>query len=219
MAHQKDPPPSIYKDREDAPPGLVKICLRMMAKKPSDRYKDCAEVARVLTDWLIEQGAEDEGDTGGSSEIKSTPNRLLFAAALATANAGGPTDGGSSRIRRARAIGEPKPSRGPLVKTSDSQVIPYLPTAQPLDVELAQDQHSATEGLPVAKAYAQDTEVPIRTSIERGTKPQVRKETEAASKEAPVYLRHRHELPLWGWIALGTCGVVILLLLAKIFLG
>lgn len=217
MAHQKDPPPSIYKDREDAPPGLVNICLRMMAKKPADRYKDCAEVARALTNWLIEQGVDD--DSGGSSEIKNTPNRLLFAAALATANAGGPSDGGSSRIRRARAIGEPRPSRSPASKTSDSQVIPFLPTAQPLDIELALDQQSATEGLPVAKAYAQDTEVPIRTAIERGSKHLIHTETKAKAKEAPAHLHHPHKLPLWGWIALGASGVIILLLLAKIIVG
>ncbi|NQU36679.1 MAG: serine/threonine protein kinase [Actinobacteria bacterium] len=218
MSHQKDPPPSIYDDREDAPPGLVEICLRMMAKKPADRYQTCAEVARVLGGWLVEQGAEDASDSDNSSDVGGSSSRLLVAAAIATADAGTPSDGGSSRIRRARAIGEPL-HKSLAAKISDSQATPFLPTAQPLDVELALDQESATEGLPVAKAYAQDTEVPIRTAIERAAPRRVREETEVASKEAPIRQPKAHELPLWAWLALGASGVIIALLVAKIVTG
>lgn len=217
MAHQKEPPPSIYDDREDAPPGLVDICLKMMAKKPRDRYKNCAEVARALGDWLAEQGVEDDSDSGDSCDQGGSGSRLLFAAAISTANAGVPSDGGSSRIRRARAIGEPRPSAS--AKPSDSQVIPFLPTAQPLDVELAQDQGSATEGLPVAKACAQDTQVPLRTAIERSSTHKDRVKPQPASKETPAHDPHLHRLPVWVWIALGTSAVVIVLLLMKILLG
>ena len=221
MSHQKDPPPSIYKDREDAPPGLVTICMRMMAKKPANRYKDCAEIARVLGEWLAEQGVEDETDSQKSPDSGGSSNRLLFAAAIATANAGGPSDGGSSRIRRARAIGEPART-SPAARMSDSQVIPFLPTAQPLDIELARDQESATEGLPVAKAYAQDTEVPIRTAIERSTPrptPAVSPAPDAPPQQAPARHAQPHQLPLWVWIALGTSALIIVLLLLKILMG
>ena len=34
MMHQKQPPPSILLDRPDAPPDLIEICMKMMAKKP-----------------------------------------------------------------------------------------------------------------------------------------------------------------------------------------
>jgi serine/threonine protein kinase len=219
MCHQKDPPPSIYDDRKDAPAGLVKICLKMMAKKPADRYKNCAEVARVLGDWLVEQGV-DEPDSGSSSDVGSSSSRLLVAAAIASADAGAPADGGSSRIRRARAIGEPPPNRltaKPL--NSPVRSAPFLPTAQRLGVELALDQESATEGLPVARTYAQDTEVPIRTAIERTVPRQVREKPQASSKPAPASKPKAHELPLWAWIALGTSGIVILLLLGKILIG
>ena len=217
MSHQKDPPPSIYDDREDAPPGLVSICLRMMAKKPADRYKNCEEVAEVLGDWLTAQGAEDDSDS--TSNLGSSSNRLLFAAALATANAGGPSDGGSSRIRRARAIGAPSPQAHPAANMSDSQATPFLPTAQPLGIELAQDQDSATEGLPVAKTYAQDTEVPIRTAIERSTPQRGRPQIKTVSKNSTASTRQTHMVPPWVWIALGTSAVIILLLLAKIIVG
>ncbi|MFH1269023.1 MAG: serine/threonine-protein kinase, partial [Planctomycetota bacterium] len=48
MMHQKAPPPSIHKDRPDAPDDLVAICLAMMAKKPADRPQTAPEVAEQL---------------------------------------------------------------------------------------------------------------------------------------------------------------------------
>ncbi|MHB8897824.1 MAG: serine/threonine protein kinase [Thermoguttaceae bacterium] len=219
MSHQKDPPPSISSDRKDAPEGLVNICLKMMAKKPADRYKNCAEVARALGDWLVEQGAE-EPDPGSSSDTGGTPNRLLVAAAIGSADAGAPADGGSSRIRRARAIGEPLPYRPAARSLSASlQSPPMLPTAQPLGMELALDQESATEGLPVARTWAQDTEVPIRTAIERSSPRPARKKVRPDAQPAAAPKPKAHELPLWAWIALGSSAIIILLLLAKILLG
>ncbi len=52
MMHQNQPPPSILKDHPDAPPELVDICLKMMAKKPDQRYQSMAEVSQALTKWL-----------------------------------------------------------------------------------------------------------------------------------------------------------------------
>lgn len=214
MSHQKDPPPDICNDRKDAPPGLVRICLKMMAKKPTDRYRNCAEVARALGDWLAEQGINDPDPTA-CGDVGSSSSRLLVAAAITAADAGAPADGGSSRIRRARAIGEPLPNRV-TAKALDLPVrtASFLPTAQPLGIELALDQESATEGLPIARSYEQDTEVPIRTAIERSAPRQVREKA-----EAPASKPKAHELPLWAWIALGSSALVILLLLAKIIFG
>ena len=70
MMHQKEPPPSIFIDRRDAPPDLVEICMKMVAKKPDDRYQSADEVARVLTQWLVAHGqwVESAGGSGWSSE-------------------------------------------------------------------------------------------------------------------------------------------------------
>ena len=68
MMHQKQLPPSIFKDRPDAPEDLVDICLKMMAKKPDQRYQSMGEIAQVLTDWLVAQGhAVESSGSGGSS--------------------------------------------------------------------------------------------------------------------------------------------------------
>ena len=52
MMHQNQPPPSIFKDRPDAPQELVDICLKMIAKKPDQRYQSMAEVSQSLAKWL-----------------------------------------------------------------------------------------------------------------------------------------------------------------------
>jgi len=64
MMHQKRPPPSIHLDRPDAPPELVDICLKMMAKKPEHRYGSAAEVAEALGQWLAAQGRSGESSSG-----------------------------------------------------------------------------------------------------------------------------------------------------------
>jgi eukaryotic-like serine/threonine-protein kinase len=56
MAHQKQTPPSIAKERPDAPADLIEICMKMMAKKPADRYPSMNDVARVLRRWLTDRG-------------------------------------------------------------------------------------------------------------------------------------------------------------------
>ena len=65
MMHQKQPPPSIYLDRPDAPHDLVDICMKMMAKKPDQRYQSTAEVATVLAQWLAAHGQAVEPGSGG----------------------------------------------------------------------------------------------------------------------------------------------------------
>ncbi len=71
MAHQRQQPSPIAKDRPDAPTDLVAICMKMMAKKPADRYQSMTEVAEVLRCWLADNsqgsqvGVSPGGKTGG----------------------------------------------------------------------------------------------------------------------------------------------------------
>ncbi len=77
VMHQRQPPPSIFLDRPDAPQELVDICAKMMAKKPDQRYQSADEVAKALAQWLVAQGQTVESDGGGGSSI----GRLVRAAA------------------------------------------------------------------------------------------------------------------------------------------
>ena len=51
LKHQTQEPPSIADRRPGVPQDLIKICRKMMAKDPADRYQTAEEVARVLADW------------------------------------------------------------------------------------------------------------------------------------------------------------------------
>jgi len=56
--HQNQMPTSIYEDRKDAPPPLVDVCLRMMAKQPEARYQSAGEVAQVLGKWIASRSTD-----------------------------------------------------------------------------------------------------------------------------------------------------------------
>jgi serine/threonine protein kinase len=56
LKHQTTRPESIFKARPDAPPSLVDICEKMMAKKPDERFQTADELAGCLTQWLAERG-------------------------------------------------------------------------------------------------------------------------------------------------------------------
>jgi serine/threonine protein kinase len=67
MMHQKQQPPSIIKDRPDAPEDLLDICAKMMAKKPNQRYQTMTDVSEALADWLKKQGKDADSSNGGST--------------------------------------------------------------------------------------------------------------------------------------------------------
>ncbi|HEX6987370.1 MAG TPA: serine/threonine-protein kinase, partial [Planctomycetaceae bacterium] len=56
MAHQTKAPPPLAEKRPDVPTSLAAIAMKMMAKRPEDRYQTAAEVAEVLAAWLAANG-------------------------------------------------------------------------------------------------------------------------------------------------------------------
>lgn len=55
VKHQSQSPASIIEKRPDAPPQLVRICRKMMAKDPKDRYQSAEDVVRALSELNLEQ--------------------------------------------------------------------------------------------------------------------------------------------------------------------
>ncbi|MHC4177012.1 MAG: serine/threonine-protein kinase, partial [Planctomycetota bacterium] len=55
VKHQMQQPRSIHRERADAPPGLVRICERMMAKRAEDRFQSAEEVSSVLAEWQLRE--------------------------------------------------------------------------------------------------------------------------------------------------------------------
>ncbi|MEI8371547.1 MAG: serine/threonine-protein kinase [Planctomycetota bacterium] len=51
VKHQSQEPRDVLLDRPDTPPKLVKICKRMMAKEPENRYQSTQEVSTALAPW------------------------------------------------------------------------------------------------------------------------------------------------------------------------
>lgn len=56
--HQNQMPEDVLKDRPDCPRDLADICIKMMQKKPQNRYQSAREVAAALSAWLVKHGYE-----------------------------------------------------------------------------------------------------------------------------------------------------------------
>jgi serine/threonine-protein kinase len=102
LKHQIEQAPSIFNDRPEAPPTLVNICNRMMAKKREDRYQSAEDVVQRLTDWLADRGYKsDSGSqkTGSGSDGVGSDVFRRFAASLdRTGSASGSGVGQSSIV-------------------------------------------------------------------------------------------------------------------------
>ena len=130
MMHQKQPPPSILVDRPDAPPDLIEICLKMMAKKPDDRYPSAAEVAKVLAAWLVSRGQTVGSDTGGALSSGKLSSGKLQAASVAEASAGGSAKAAGSPPPRKPATSRTPPRSGSS-KSGRPPGMPPLPSLAP----------------------------------------------------------------------------------------
>ena len=55
VKHQLEQPRSIHRQRRDAPASLVRICEKMMAKRPEDRFQSAEEVSRALAERRLRE--------------------------------------------------------------------------------------------------------------------------------------------------------------------
>jgi len=69
LKHQTQTPPSVTKLRPGAPPELVAICERMMAKSPDERYQSAKEIGQALAPWRLPPGKA-SGGSGSSGRLK-----------------------------------------------------------------------------------------------------------------------------------------------------
>ena len=56
MAHMNQEPNPVFVERPDAPPDLVAICTKMMAKKPADRFQSAGDVRDAVGTWMEMHG-------------------------------------------------------------------------------------------------------------------------------------------------------------------
>jgi len=225
MAHQKQQPPSITKDRPDAPPDLVEICAKMMAKKPQQRYESAVEVAQLLAEWLVAHGQTPDSGSGSSS------SRLAAAARAA---------GGSGLRRAPKGAIPPRRHTGesprPAVATAHpTESTAGADTASKLDREtvkgpgpelrgdssgvLSGSKSGSHKALPAAKRPQPSPGADVLIDIDESpalTRLHLRKPL--TSEEIEVYQKRRERLVLWMWAGVGA-GLLLALTLLIILLA
>ena len=197
MKHQTAEPPSITRDRPDAPAELLAICGRMMAKSPDERYQTATEVSEALAAWLAARQASghpavskpSNGSSAAPLPVKAgdAPDT---ARALARATLKGPPNqqvlGGDSDLSNAEAGGSS--SSGSQIKRKK------LPVAKPLD---ALDEFS----------------------IKLNQAPSVLAERLARHRPGDSQLKAGKSLPGWLVIGLTTFGIVVGISLILLFIA
>lgn len=210
MKHQREAPPDIRRDRPDVPEDLVAICLKMMAKKPAQRYQTAAEVAQAMRLWLINHGHE----VPGSDTRLPKPVQLVAAAEKSPVR---------QTLVSAKALPESQQQGAPTetqttIRTGAAEVVPSastrpVPVAKPLE---------AANTLPIAKPLVET--VPIPQEITRESNP----EDDVSPFPLPLSTAedprltlirggrsHAPPMPLWIWIVI-VVGLFLAVVLAII---
>jgi eukaryotic-like serine/threonine-protein kinase len=231
MMHQKQQPPSIFKDRPDAPQDLVDICLKMMAKKPDQRYQSMADVSKALADWLTSKGKKADSPSGGGSTLKlgqhgaqggssdtRAPKSPHTSPVVKPAPKGRPAAGETERPRGAP---QQRPAK-PAAVTNPNQPVTKGPAAN----HPGASKHSAggeksdsdigRATTPGAKAIGEQL-APLRLDFDLSQMP-----VNPVALSQPLPSRFHHSgsrrrnqgMPLWGWmlIAGGAAFLVITLI-------
>jgi len=224
MKHQKDPPPSIHKDRPDAPDDLVKTCLWMMAKKPDDRPQSAAEVSRLMADWLTAHGhAFDSGSHGGDSSGRLAAVVLPEAERQAAAREAAKPKRRPGSSDTIAWHGDPKAhsgqQRGDTAAASADETLQPADDSPPLVIP-ADDSHAEPElleALPADEEEAPGT-FDFLTEGDSPAVARLRAKHQMTADQVEAYKGHRkEEVPLWIWIVIGA-GTLLALILLVVFL-
>ena len=222
MMHQKEPAPDIRKDRPDAPLDLLKVCAKMMAKKPQQRFQSAYDVAAIMTKWLKIHGHKVEPLPPRSMPVGAVENVLR----RRVPGGGGPGSAMSSgKLKSARTATTLKPHPG------QSHPSHTQPGGTPADTVAGGDRstvkgdrmlrsagHGENVVPPPEAAGLQELCDPLQDVIETGVSPNAvanlpRPDLEAARKRARRERWYGGGTPPWVWFAIGCGGVVALILL------
>ena len=230
MMHQKEPPPSIYNDRPDAPEDLVEICLLMMAKKADDRPQSMAEVADLLGKWLIDHGHGVDSDSGSSS------GKLMVAAA-AVARQTTPAEGSSRPPVGRPGSGSARPKRSAKTGSGSGRVKPKSPAKFTATSDTLAQTQAHTVETPLAEQEATvDAQPEIEIALPADDNPnqeislpeffvqvdspalaRLRSKHQLTPEQIEAYQKRRKGTPIWVWAVVGG-GTLLALILLAIFL-
>ncbi len=231
MAHQKQPPPPIRNERDDVPEDLVGICMKMMAKKPKNRYQTMAEVAVALDEWLVIHGHE----SGGSSSSR----RLAIAASGIAAGSGTTPEirRGPRPLRRDSSVIRRPESNASAPGTSESvrDTVSDLerptvagPTPERGFSSGKSDPHLGTKGLLVAQPLEDEPkQQPAPGSsgefvVDPADHPmvaRVRTRQHMTQDDYEAYRARQTKTPMSVWISLGAGLLIVLVLLLVLMIS
>ncbi|MEX0676273.1 MAG: protein kinase [Pirellulales bacterium] len=141
-AHQQQLPPSLLVERPDAPPSLVAICRKLMAKAPANRYQRARDVADALVGWLESERAAGrfaaavDVDPQIFSATRDTTANLQETAKIDPSVADSQSAGGSDVIPT-----PPPPPTPPLVPPPRDTQFAQIPTVAPLATAISAAPH------------------------------------------------------------------------------
>ncbi len=224
LKHQTDSPPSILKDRPDAPPMLLNICERMMLKNPDERYQSAMDVADRLSEWL-----EDRGHVVGDLKKKSESDSGFGSDSFRRfANLSNPSSADSgSRIRGKSSTKIPKVTRPAVAQEPEEEIgLAPLEEEKPQEDESVDDLAAATDDLTSAKFETVATE-PRKSLIEETFEAEAAQEDKAKERfqkrqgefdplRPPGYSGPSYGTPGWVYALIGV-GVLGLIGLVSFF--
>jgi len=230
LKHQREKPASILNERPDAPPTLLHICERMMAKDPDDRYQSAGEVAERLTEWLADRG-HSIGDSGKKSGTGSGVGSDVFKGFAATFARQSSLSGVSKSDSSAKASDSQGKSKTHVVESEDDAEMGLAPleedTPQKEDSFALSDISNSSGDLAEA---LKDTvaEGPRKSLIEEAIEKKEQEEkvskrfvndpNEINPLRPPGYVNPRQGTPVWVFVAIGV-GVLVLVGVVALLAG
>lgn len=213
LAHQRDTPPSIYKDRRDAPRELVDICNKMMVKSADRRVQTAREVRQMLVDFLAKRGKSAALAGPGSSAKLGAAAASARATASAAARRVAPTPGqrssggGGSSIDRsgdsAIAAGETMADRD-----RDTSKIGGKPGSKKLIVAKSLDSQNPGDSL---------GEFVFDLGPRRSTGVTAKEKTSSGvGRSSRSRKKSGDHGPVWIWVLVGVGGLVVIGLIAAV---
>ncbi|MEX2185711.1 MAG: serine/threonine-protein kinase [Pirellulales bacterium] len=215
LAHQRDTPASIYKERRDAPRELVDICNKLMTKSPDRRVQTAREVRLMLVDFLAKRGKSSSAASPGSSvklgAAAGSAQAVAGAAARRVSPLPGQRDGGSSigpRSGSSIGAGDTMSNRDPdTSKIGGKSGAKKLLVAKPLD-----DQNPADS----LSEFVFDMGPRRSSSSATKLKPADSQKTNAAKRGRK---RRSDRGPVWIWILVGVGAVAFIGLIVALLSG
>ncbi len=207
LAHQRDTPASIYKDRRDAPRELVDICNKLMTKSADRRVQTAREVRRVLVDFLAKRGKTSSVTSAGSSvklgAAAGASQAAAGAAARRVAPMPGQREGGSSiggRSGSSIGAGDTMSNRDP-----ETSKIGGKSGAKKLLVAKSLNDPNPADSL---SEFVFD--LGPRRSSSASTKPADSQKANATSALKRGRKRSRDRGPVWIWILVGVGAIAFI---------